>query len=104
MGEIAAASAEQSQGIGQVNQAVSEMDRTTQHNAAYVEEAAAAAQALDDQSKRLVAMISSFIVCDDDVVLVGEDDGWRESEAGGQPAQQRFSGLAGVGRPASSVA
>ena len=104
MGEIAAASAEQSQGIDQVNQAVSEMDRTTQHNAAYVEEAAAAAQALDDQSKRLVAMISSFIVCDDDVLPMGEDDGWRESEAGVQPAQQRFGGLPGVGRSASSVA
>ncbi|KVK97704.1 methyl-accepting chemotaxis protein [Burkholderia cepacia] len=62
MEEIAAASAEQGHGIDQVNQAVSEMDRATQHNAAYVEEVAAAAQSLDDQSKQLVAMISIFVV------------------------------------------
>ncbi|MCW3587693.1 methyl-accepting chemotaxis protein [Burkholderia cenocepacia] len=62
MEEIAAASVEQGHGIDQVNQAVSEMDRATQHNAAYVEEVAAAAQSLDDQSKQLVAMISNFVV------------------------------------------
>ncbi|ABB06642.1 methyl-accepting chemotaxis protein [Burkholderia lata] len=66
MEEIAAASTEQGHGIDQVNQAVSEMDRATQHNAAYVEEVAAAAQSLDDQSRQLVAMISTFIVRDDD--------------------------------------
>jgi methyl-accepting chemotaxis protein len=81
MGEIAAASAEQSHGIDQVNQAVSEMDRTTQHNAAYVEEAAAAAQSLDDQSKRLVAMISSFVVHDDGAPLARESSDWRGPEA-----------------------
>ncbi|EGD01479.1 methyl-accepting chemotaxis sensory transducer [Burkholderia sp. TJI49] len=62
MEEIAAASVEQGHGIDQVNQAVSEMDRATQHNAAYVEEVAGAAQSLDDQSKQLVAMISNFVV------------------------------------------
>ncbi|MBN3794957.1 methyl-accepting chemotaxis protein [Burkholderia sp. Ac-20392] len=66
MEEIAAASTEQGHGIDQVNQAVSEMDRATQHNAAYVEEVAAAAQSLDDQSRQLVTMISTFIVRDDD--------------------------------------
>ena len=43
MGEIAAASAEQADGIEQVNRAVSQMDEVTQQNAALVEEAAAAA-------------------------------------------------------------
>ncbi|WP_051481713.1 methyl-accepting chemotaxis protein [Paraburkholderia nodosa] len=85
MGEIAAASAEQSHGIDQVNRAVSEMDRTTQHNAAYVEEAAAATQSLDDQSKRLVAMIAGFVV--------REDDGppFREETAGHVPEVARSS-------------
>ncbi|HIC7208929.1 methyl-accepting chemotaxis protein [Burkholderia stabilis] len=72
MEEIAAASVEQGHGIDQVNQAVSEMDRATQHNAAYVEEVAAAAQSLDDQSKQLVTMISSFIVREDDALPMQE--------------------------------
>ncbi|KWB20512.1 chemotaxis protein [Burkholderia cepacia] len=75
MEEIAAASVEQGHGIDQVNQAVSEMDRATQHNAAYVEEVAAAAQSLDDQSKQLVAMISGFIVREDDVSPMQEAPG-----------------------------
>jgi methyl-accepting chemotaxis protein len=45
MGEISAASAEQSTGIEQVGQAVTQMDSVTQQNAALVEEAAAAAVA-----------------------------------------------------------
>ncbi|MBF5011819.1 methyl-accepting chemotaxis protein [Burkholderia pseudomultivorans] len=72
MEEIAAASVEQGHGIDQVNQAVSEMDRATQHNAAYVEEVAAAAQSLDDQSKQLVAMISNFVVHEIDTPPVPE--------------------------------
>ena len=47
MGEIAAASAEQADGIEQVNRAVSQMDEVTQQNAALVEEAAAAAGSMD---------------------------------------------------------
>ncbi|WP_175816856.1 methyl-accepting chemotaxis protein [Burkholderia diffusa] len=77
MEEIAAASVEQGRGIDQVNQAVSEMDRATQHNAAYVEEVAAAAQSLDDQSKQLVAMISNFIVCEDDAPPMQDATGSR---------------------------
>lgn len=49
MGEIASASDEQSKGIGQVGQAVTEMDRVTQQNSALVEESAAAAAALEQQ-------------------------------------------------------
>jgi methyl-accepting chemotaxis protein len=50
MGEISAASAEQSTGIEQVGQAVTQMDSVTQQNAALVEEAAAAAQSLAEQA------------------------------------------------------
>jgi methyl-accepting chemotaxis protein len=60
MGEIAAASNEQSQGIGQVNQSIAEMDNATQQNAALVEEAAAAAASLQDQSTRLSQVVSVF--------------------------------------------
>ncbi|WP_054516769.1 methyl-accepting chemotaxis protein, partial [Achromobacter xylosoxidans] len=53
MGEISAASEEQSSGIDQVNRAVSQMDEVTQQNAALVEEAAAAAGSLQEQAQRL---------------------------------------------------
>ena len=58
--EISAASAEQTTGIDQVNQAVTSMDETTQQNAALVEEAAAAAESLVDQANQLADAISQF--------------------------------------------
>ena len=60
MGEISAASTEQSQGIEQVNQAIAQMDETTQQNAALVEEAAAAAESLQDQAGSLAQAVSVF--------------------------------------------
>ncbi|VVE70562.1 membrane protein [Pandoraea captiosa] len=60
MGEISAASAEQSSGIEQVNRAVTQMDEVTQQNAALVEEAAAAAGALESQAHELRAAVSVF--------------------------------------------
>jgi len=60
MGEIAAASQEQSAGIEQVNQAVGQMDEMTQQNAALVEQAAAAAESLQDQAARLAEAVSVF--------------------------------------------
>jgi len=60
MGEIAAASVEQSTGIEQVNRAVSQMDEVTQQNAALVEQAAAAAASLDEQAARLRTTVSAF--------------------------------------------
>jgi methyl-accepting chemotaxis protein len=62
MGEIEAASVEQSTGIEQVNQAVSQMDTVTQQNAALVEQAAAAAAALDEQAARLRSTVGVFRV------------------------------------------
>ncbi|MDC6132699.1 methyl-accepting chemotaxis protein, partial [Burkholderia gladioli] len=60
MGEIAAASSEQSRGIEQVNLAVTQMDEVTQQNAALVEEAAAASKSLEDQGRQLSHAISLF--------------------------------------------
>ncbi|WP_460941408.1 methyl-accepting chemotaxis protein [Pandoraea terrae] len=64
MGEISAASAEQSSGIEQVNRAVTQMDEVTQQNAALVEEAAAAAGSLEEQAHRLRDAVSVFRVGD----------------------------------------
>jgi methyl-accepting chemotaxis protein len=58
--EIAAASAEQTTGIDQVNQAVTSMDEVTQQNAALVEEAAAAAESLLEQANELSEVVSVF--------------------------------------------
>jgi len=60
MGEIAAASQEQTRGIEQVNQAITQMDQVTQQNAALVEEASAAAQSMREQAGSLVEAVSVF--------------------------------------------
>jgi methyl-accepting chemotaxis protein len=65
MGEISAASAEQSTGVTQVNDAVAQMDATTQQNAALVEESAAAAEMLEQQARDLVGAVSVFRLADD---------------------------------------
>ena len=62
MGEITAASAEQSAGIEQIHLAISQMDQTTQQNAALVEEAAGAAQSLQDSAAGLAERVSVFKV------------------------------------------
>ncbi|EHQ2860947.1 Tar ligand binding domain-containing protein [Salmonella enterica] len=58
--DIAAASDEQSRGIVQVSQAISEMDRVTQQNASLVEEASAAAASLEEQAARLTQAVDAF--------------------------------------------
>jgi methyl-accepting chemotaxis protein len=58
--EIAAASAEQSSGIEQVNKAIAQMDQVVQQNAALVEEAAAASESMDEQSKALLQLMTFF--------------------------------------------
>jgi methyl-accepting chemotaxis protein len=60
VGEISAATVEQSSGVAQVGQAVSQMDQTTQQNAALVEESAAAADSLRKQAQDLVQAVASF--------------------------------------------
>jgi len=60
MGEISLASAEQSAGVSQVGNAVSQMDQVTQQNAALVEESAAAAESLKMQALELVRSVAVF--------------------------------------------
>jgi methyl-accepting chemotaxis protein len=60
MQEITAASIEQSQGVSQVGDAVTQMDQVTQQNAALVEESAAAAESLKLQAQQLVQVVSVF--------------------------------------------
>ncbi|MDP1655320.1 MAG: methyl-accepting chemotaxis protein [Hylemonella sp.] len=60
MGEISAASSEQSSGVAQVGEAVTQMDQATQQNAALVEEMAAAASCLKSQAQDLVQTVAVF--------------------------------------------
>ncbi|KAB7778730.1 MULTISPECIES: methyl-accepting chemotaxis protein [Xanthomonas] len=60
MGEISAASQEQSAGIEQVNQTVTQMDESTQQNAALVEEASAAARSMEQQAVELSQAVALF--------------------------------------------
>ena len=82
MAEIASASAEQTVGIEQVNEAITQMDGVTQQNAALVEEAAAAAGSLQDQAAQLAQLVSVF--------NVGHGDTRRHTAKGmRQPAASR---------------
>ncbi len=61
VGEIAAASSEQAQGIEQVNIAVTEMDKVTQQNAANAEESASASEELNAQAEELKGFVSELM-------------------------------------------
>ncbi|MEO6274309.1 MAG: methyl-accepting chemotaxis protein [Rhodoferax sp.] len=60
IGEVSAASGEQSQGVAQVGEAIIQMDQVTQQNAALVEESAAAANSLSTQAQQLLAAVAVF--------------------------------------------
>ena len=71
MGEISAASQEQSVGIEQVNTTVTQMDETTQQNAALVEEATAAARAMEEQATQLTEAVAVFKIDKEKVLPAG---------------------------------
>jgi methyl-accepting chemotaxis protein len=66
MGEITAATLEQSHGIEEVNAAIGQMDEMTQQNAALVEEAAAAAESMQEQASRLADAVAIFKLAGDE--------------------------------------
>jgi len=74
VGEIAAASREQSGGIAQINQAVTHLDSVTQQNAALVEQTSAASNALQEQARQLAALAAAF-------KLEAQGGGWAEGMA-----------------------
>ena len=60
VGEIAAASSEQSLGVDQVNTAISQMDQVTQSNSAQTEELSSTAQNLSGQAGRVLELVNTF--------------------------------------------
>ena len=65
MGEISAASNEQSAGVAQISEAIGSLDQTTQQNAALVEQMAASASGLKSQAQELVQVVSIFKLTSD---------------------------------------
>lgn len=64
MGEITAASQEQSIGIDQINMAIAQMDQVTHQNAALVQEASAASDSMQDQARHMAELVSTFRISD----------------------------------------
>ncbi|CAG4924663.1 methyl-accepting chemotaxis protein [Paraburkholderia saeva] len=97
MGEIETAALEQSEGIAQVNKAITQIDEVTQHNAALVEEAAAAAKSLEEQAAVLRDAVAVFQLDESKQAAVG---------SGRAPGAIRREGAATghvIDRPCSST-
>ncbi len=99
--EIAAASNEQSAGIGQVNKAIVQLDELTQQNAALVEQASAASQAMADQARELNSAMQRYRVHADSPPAAGISAAHPASPltAGTGPVDERR----GPGRPWSGT-
>jgi methyl-accepting chemotaxis protein-1 (serine sensor receptor) len=90
VGEIAAASQEQSSGIDQVNKAVMQMDEMTQQNAALVEESSAASRSLEEQGQKLQELMGFF--------RLGANDQVARGTASASPGKKKESKLAQLRR------
>ena len=98
MGEITAASQEQTTGIEQINQAITQMDQVTQQNAALVEEAAAAAASLQEQAGSLSQVVSVFTLEGNQAALR------RPALSGKAPSPKPATAIAGEARRPRAVA
>ena len=93
MSEISGASRQQSEGVNQVGDAVGDMDRTTQQNAALVEEMAAAASSLSTQAQDLVRSVSVFRISERGLQSVGFNQTFNGSASvSREVAPPKFSG------------
>jgi methyl-accepting chemotaxis protein len=91
--EIAAASREQSTGVDELNKAVSQMDRTTQSNAAQTEELSATANHLTEQAREVLALVRQFRLAD------GGTAATRARPAGVTPLPHRASARTAAAAP-----
>ena len=84
--EIAAASQEQSAGIDQVNNAITNMDEVTQQNAALVEQAAAAAASMEQQTQDLIDSVAVFKLLEQDSLQNNPQDSLQNNPQNSLPA------------------
>ncbi|HEY5800025.1 MAG TPA: methyl-accepting chemotaxis protein, partial [Burkholderiaceae bacterium] len=107
MSEIAAASQEQSSGIEQVNLTVTQMDESTQQNAALVEQAAAAAGSLEIQANQLHDVIATFKLSREDELAAARLAAAAlaaASNSSARPAQRKLSIVPSAPRKHARVA
>lgn len=90
--QIAGASNEQSAGIGQINNAITELDHMTQQNAALVEESTASAESVRAQAERMVEVVSVFKLSQQETLALYNKVDAKEAEQ----ARLRNSQAAGV--------
>jgi hypothetical protein len=90
VGEIAAASSEQSTGVDQVNTAITQMDQVTQSNSAQTEELSSTAQGLAGQAAHLLELVGAF--------TVGNGGESSRGDRGHQPSPQSYRNPAAAGR------
>jgi len=88
MNEISSASHEQTMGIEQINQAISQMDEVTQQNAALVEEAAAAAASMQTQTGNLAEVVAVFKLNKQQVTTAMSNAAPKHKEAARAPVHQ----------------
>jgi chromosome segregation ATPase len=105
--EIAMASKEQNEGIGQVTRAVSEMDKVTQANAATAEETSSAATELNTQTVRLKAVIAELTAMVNGMQLreteSSRSHGYASDENGGGEHASNGEGQVGNGKMAGAA-
>ena len=104
MGEITAATQEQSNGIEEVNQAITQMDEMTQQNAALVEQAAAAAESMQDQAQMLAQAVSIFKLSHDETMRRPAAPAPRAAPAVASAAPARPAAAIAAPRPAAKPA
>ncbi len=97
VGEIAAASNEQAQGIGQINKAAGEMDRVTQHTAATAEESASASEELTSQAETMLNFV-------DDLAALVDGAGQADRKSGGAPGAPAAKSLPAPARMGAAPA
>ncbi|CAM3882880.1 methyl-accepting chemotaxis protein [Castellaniella denitrificans] len=99
MGEISAASREQTTGIEEINSAVTQMDDVTRQNASLVEESAAAASSLQEQADTLARLVATFTLNQTDATGAGASARAHTGAGAGAHAGASAPG-AGAARPA----
>ena len=101
VGEIAAASSEQAQGIEQVNVAVTEMDKVTQQNAATAEESASASEELNAQAEEMKSFVGELaaMVSGNTTAPQGRSAALRRPKIGGHAGQPQKKALTVVKKP-----
>jgi methyl-accepting chemotaxis protein len=106
MGEITAATQEQSNGIEEVNQAITQMDEMTQQNAALVEQAAAAAESMEEQAQMLAKAVSIFKLSGDEMKRPRQQAPRAQAPVARAPARPalRAAAPAAVAAPAAAPA